>query len=301
MKINEVMKARRRKLDMTQSELAEKLDVSDKTVSRWELGVSYPNIDMLPKIAKVLGVGINELFGAGESESPADVLINERESRDRGKITTLKVMFFLLCAINAACVIAFAIVSVVFNNDFHTLSDKYYMMPVIIPWLLSLAVVITYFAYRINYVAHYKSKFYQDEYRKIDVFYTVVALAVTGFTIQFYVSWYVSIAYYNYMIPFTLTAILVMLMCWLVVRQAGYKFKFLSVLFFVTAATVVFYLAMTIVYTVSGNDVVRITQTADGVIHYSNTMFSPGIAMLMSAATFILTAITFIRNKITID
>ena len=43
----------RRSDDMTQDELAEKLGVAFQTVSRWENGGSYPDIEMLPVIAGI--------------------------------------------------------------------------------------------------------------------------------------------------------------------------------------------------------------------------------------------------------
>ncbi len=52
----------RRKKSMTQLALAEKLNVSDKSVSKWESGKGYPDILLLPKIAEVFGVTIDCLL-----------------------------------------------------------------------------------------------------------------------------------------------------------------------------------------------------------------------------------------------
>jgi len=52
----------RRKNSMTQLALAEKLSVSDKSVSKWENEKGYPDILMLPKIAEVFGVTIDYLL-----------------------------------------------------------------------------------------------------------------------------------------------------------------------------------------------------------------------------------------------
>mgnify|MGYP002511640371 CR=1 FL=1 len=53
-----VIKELREKQNLTQAELAEKLNVSDKTVSKWETAKGYPDISMLEPIAKVFGVSI---------------------------------------------------------------------------------------------------------------------------------------------------------------------------------------------------------------------------------------------------
>ena len=47
---------------MTQYELAGKLGVSDKTVSKWETGRGYPDISLIEPLAETLGVSIIELF-----------------------------------------------------------------------------------------------------------------------------------------------------------------------------------------------------------------------------------------------
>ena len=47
---------------MTQEKLAQKLNVSSKAVSKWETGMGYPEITLLPKIAAVLGVSVDFLL-----------------------------------------------------------------------------------------------------------------------------------------------------------------------------------------------------------------------------------------------
>ena len=50
---------------LTQQQLAERLNVSDKAVSRWETGRGYPDITLIQPLASALGVSVIELF-AGE-------------------------------------------------------------------------------------------------------------------------------------------------------------------------------------------------------------------------------------------
>ncbi len=63
MNIGDVIKCRRQKKNMTQAELAEKLNITPQAVSRWEMGVSYPDIAMIPLLSKELGVSADELLG----------------------------------------------------------------------------------------------------------------------------------------------------------------------------------------------------------------------------------------------
>lgn len=56
------IKSLREKKKMTQSKLAELLNVSDKTISKWETGKGYPDIVLLESIAEVFQVSVVELF-----------------------------------------------------------------------------------------------------------------------------------------------------------------------------------------------------------------------------------------------
>lgn len=51
----------RKKNNMTQLELAEKLNYSDKTVSKWEKGENSPDITVLVEIANIFGVSLDYL------------------------------------------------------------------------------------------------------------------------------------------------------------------------------------------------------------------------------------------------
>ena len=61
--------ALRRANGMTQRELADRLNVSDKTVSRWERDESAPELAAIPVIAEIFGVSCDELL-RGERRPP---------------------------------------------------------------------------------------------------------------------------------------------------------------------------------------------------------------------------------------
>lgn len=56
--------AKRNKVGLTQKELAEKLYVSDTAVSKWERGLSYPDITLVPEICRQLDISEHEFFTA---------------------------------------------------------------------------------------------------------------------------------------------------------------------------------------------------------------------------------------------
>jgi len=53
---------KRKALDMTQKELADRLMVSDKAVSKWERGLSFPDITLIEPLARILSVSLTELM-----------------------------------------------------------------------------------------------------------------------------------------------------------------------------------------------------------------------------------------------
>lgn len=58
------MKIFRKKVGLTQLGLAKKLYISQTLVSSWENGLREPSIDILPKLAKILHISIEELVFA---------------------------------------------------------------------------------------------------------------------------------------------------------------------------------------------------------------------------------------------
>lgn len=64
--IGETIKHFRKEKDITQDELADILGVSYQSVSRWECGMCYPDIELLPVISEFFGVTVDKLLGINE-------------------------------------------------------------------------------------------------------------------------------------------------------------------------------------------------------------------------------------------
>ena len=75
-----VIKELREKCQLTQVELAEKIGVSDKTISKWETAKGYPDISLLEPIAKALGVSMTELV-TGNAVSNVNISANILRSK----------------------------------------------------------------------------------------------------------------------------------------------------------------------------------------------------------------------------
>lgn len=72
-----IIASKRKAAGMTQLELADKMGVTDKAVSKWERDLSFPDVNSIPKLAEVLGVTVEELMQCKEqnlnSTSPSKV------------------------------------------------------------------------------------------------------------------------------------------------------------------------------------------------------------------------------------
>lgn len=75
-----VIKELREKINVTQLQLAERIGVSDKTVSKWETGKGYPDITLLEPIADALSVSIAELI-SGNTVCNSNVSANMLRSK----------------------------------------------------------------------------------------------------------------------------------------------------------------------------------------------------------------------------
>ncbi len=75
-----VIKELREKHQLTQAELAKKLNISDKTVSKWETAKGYPDISLLEPIAKIFGISVTELI-SGNAVSNVNVSANMMRSK----------------------------------------------------------------------------------------------------------------------------------------------------------------------------------------------------------------------------
>jgi len=80
-KLGEQLKNYRIKNEKTQEDLALALDVTSQAVSRWEKGICYPDMELIPSIANFFGVSIDELFGYQNERTKKIDLLAEKITR----------------------------------------------------------------------------------------------------------------------------------------------------------------------------------------------------------------------------
>ena len=67
-KIGKFISERRKASNLTQNELAKKLHITDKAVSKWERGLSLPDISVLIPLAEILDISLYDLLRGGKDD-----------------------------------------------------------------------------------------------------------------------------------------------------------------------------------------------------------------------------------------
>ena len=67
-KVGEFIKQKRKEKKLTQKELAQKLSITDRAISKWERGICCPDISLLKDLSSILDISINELLSGEDIE-----------------------------------------------------------------------------------------------------------------------------------------------------------------------------------------------------------------------------------------
>lgn len=93
----------RKELNLTQKELAENLNVSDKAISRWETGKGFPDVNSLLALSEFFGVSVNELLAGKRIEKEKITEIAEKNIVDaietKEKAVKKKKLQMILCSV----------------------------------------------------------------------------------------------------------------------------------------------------------------------------------------------------------
>lgn len=85
-KIGKFIQEKRKENNMTQSELAEKLGITDRAVSKWERGLCLPDAGTIPELCKILDISINDLFSGEKVDMKNNEKILEKNLLEMTKI-----------------------------------------------------------------------------------------------------------------------------------------------------------------------------------------------------------------------
>ena len=106
-KIGKFIGEKRKEKKLTQSELAEILNITDRAVSKWENGVCMPDVGTIPEICKILEITINDLFSGevvdmknNEKMLEQNLLEMTRQKEERDKqLLTLEIFIGIVSTI----------------------------------------------------------------------------------------------------------------------------------------------------------------------------------------------------------
>ena len=117
-KTGELIAKRRRELGLTQKSLADQLNISDRTVSKWERGLGFPDISLIESLAETLGITVVELLHGEECTPTAEAEgsikeaiqafcpeIQAQRKRSRVKFTAILVVSCLILFFSAAIIL----------------------------------------------------------------------------------------------------------------------------------------------------------------------------------------------------
>ena len=67
-KVGEFIKQKRKEKKLTQKDLAQKLSITDRAISKWERGICCPDISLLKELSSILDISVNELLSGEDIE-----------------------------------------------------------------------------------------------------------------------------------------------------------------------------------------------------------------------------------------
>lgn len=148
-KISNFIKLKRKKLGLTQEELAQKLFVTEKAISRWETGRGTPDISLLIPLAKILNVDVSELLN-GENKIEEVIKYDELNKKYKFNLPfKLIILFYILSILTF-------LIYLRFEYDPHI--ELNYFIRLILIIISSVFIIIGNLIYSNNYVEKLSDK-----------------------------------------------------------------------------------------------------------------------------------------------
>ena len=172
-KISNFIKAKRKELGITQDELAEKLFVTEKAISRWETGRGTPDISLLLPLSKELNIDVSELLNGEENKknkNDVEQLIKYNEITKANKYNfqfKLTIFFYILSILSFLFYLRF---------EYDPNIEVNYFIRLLIIIIASIFVIIGNKIYSNNYVEKLEDKKKMLKLSQIIVFIYYVIL-----------------------------------------------------------------------------------------------------------------------------
>ena len=118
----------RKKLKMTQKDLANKLYVSDKAVSKWERGLCFPDISVLIPLTEILNISLYDLLrGEKVNKKEVEETLKNTINYSNSEINRKKKKYIVISSIIILVIVLASIVSLIFinkNKDISAIVDR---------------------------------------------------------------------------------------------------------------------------------------------------------------------------------
>ena len=133
--MKDIISKRRKELGLTQQELADKLFVSDKVISKWETGKSVPDTSILVELANVLEISLDELLKSGKEVTEKSI---KTAMADKAEVKYKNVLLITSLFIVIGTIL-FSVARLLDYNDYH----REYQVTITIIYVLAIFFIIS--------------------------------------------------------------------------------------------------------------------------------------------------------------
>ena len=152
-KIGKFIQEKRKEKELTQSDLAEKLNITDRAISKWENGICLPDAGTMPLLCEILGVSINDLFSGEKVDMKNNEKKLEENLLEMTKLKEQKDKELLTMEIVIGVLSSLVLFVLIFVASFVDMPN-YVRIILIVTGIIPFAIGISY-AVRIEQVAGY--------------------------------------------------------------------------------------------------------------------------------------------------
>lgn len=177
-KIGEFIKKKRKEHGLTQEELANKLFVTEKAISRWETGRGTPDISLLIPLSKELNISVSELLnGKNNAKENINDVINYVEMN---KAKKLSIKFITSCILYLVSILIFL---VYLKSDYQNINTYNYFIKLLMIILSSVSLIIGSYIISTNYIDKLDDK---EKFKKLNLGILFFYYSVFLFNISFF-------------------------------------------------------------------------------------------------------------------
>ena len=172
-KISNFIKMKRKELGITQDELAEKLFVTEKAISRWETGRGTPDISLLLPLSKELNVNVSELLSGEENKKSKDNVEQLLEYNEITKKNKFNIQFKLVVLFYMLSILSFLFY---LRFEYDPSIELNYFIRLLIVGISSVFAIIGNKIYSNNYVEKIEDKKKVKKFSQIIIFVYYIIL-----------------------------------------------------------------------------------------------------------------------------